>query len=147
MLREPIGTPCANKEPIKKTERSYLMNVLVVENDGGVAEAITDLIENRGLAAETSATCADALKKIKQKEFDLALIDIFLPDGKGHHLIPQFKELWPDIWVVTMTGHNTRDLEVEVRRQGIIYYMTKPFETNAMIEILDHMTKKKNERR
>jgi len=71
------------------------------------------------------------------------LVDIYLPDCMGHELIPRFKEIWPDIGVVVMTGYNSRELELEVRRQGVIYYMIKPFSLEVLREILDHMVIKK----
>ncbi|MBW1857994.1 MAG: response regulator [Deltaproteobacteria bacterium] len=118
------------------------MNILIVEDDIDVNSVLTEIIQYWGYSAENADTCKDALSKVKEKRFNLILIDIFLPDGKGHRLIPQFKELWPDIGIVTMTGYNTRELEMEVREQGILYYMIKPFETKSLKELLDHISRK-----
>ena len=118
------------------------MNILIVEDDVAVTSVLTETIQRWGYRAENADTCKDALKKVKQKRFDLILLDIFLPDGKGHEIIPQFKELWPDVGIVTMTGYNTRELEMEVRQQGILYYMIKPFDPMALKELLDHISRK-----
>ena len=61
----------------------------------------------------------------------------------GYELIPQCKELCPDIGIVTMTNHKSRELEWKTRQQGIVYYMIKPFSIKAMKEILDHISKKR----
>ena len=122
------------------------MNILVVEDDVSEAEAIKESIEVLNHNGETAGTGQDALIKIRQKRFDLVLLDIYLPDCKGHKLIPQFKEVWPDIGIVTMTGYNTRELEWEVRQQGIIYYMIKPFKIKEIGEVLDHISKKRERR-
>lgn len=119
------------------------MEILVVDDDPGVVTSVTESIEGWGHHVETSPTGKDALKKVSRKNFDLILLDIFLPDCEGHELIPQFKETCPDIGIVTMTGYNTRELEWKVRKQGITFYMIKPFNTKEMKEILDHMSKKK----
>ena len=118
------------------------MNILIVENDIDESSVLTESIQRWGYNIANARTGKDALKKVKQKRFDLILLDIFLPDGKGHEIIPQFKELWPDVGIVTMTGHNTRELEMEVREQGILYYMVKPFETKSLKELLDHISHK-----
>ena len=118
------------------------MNILIVENELELAQVIAKNIEQWGHEAETAGTGKEALGKVRQKEFALALIDIFLPDVKGHELIPQFKEVWPDMWFVTMTGYNTRELELEVRNMRVAYYMTKPFEAFALKAVIDHMGKK-----
>ncbi len=83
-------------------------------------------------------------KKARSKEFDLAVLDIFLPDTKGYDLIPRLKEVRPDMWFVTITGYNTRELELTVRQHRVAYFMTKPFEPFALKAVLDHMEKKRN---
>ena len=118
------------------------MDILIVEDNVGGISNLTQRIREWGHSAENADTCKDALDKVKQKRFDLILLDIFLPDGEGHRLIPQFKELLPDVGIVTMTGYNTRELEMEVRQQGILYYMIKPFETKSLKELLDHISHK-----
>ena len=118
------------------------MNILIVEDDINVNSVLKEIIQHWGYSTENAYTCKDALGKVKKKRFNLILLDIFLPDGKGHRLIPQFKELWPDIGIVTMTGYNTREIEREVREQGILYYMIKPFETKYLKELLEHISHK-----
>ncbi len=120
------------------------MNVLVVEDDVDVAQVIVDHVERWGHDAEISATGKQALEKARQRNFDLALIDIFLPDTKGYDLIPRLKEVRPDMWFVSITGYNTRELELKVREQRVAYFMTKPFEPFALKAVIDHMEKKKN---
>ncbi len=119
------------------------MHILIVEDDLHVAETIKESIVKWGHNVQTSATGKDALAKLERKKFDLMLLDIFLPDCKGYELIPRFKKLWPEIAIVTITGFNTRELELQVRQQGIHYYMTKPFDIKVLKYILDHIAKKK----
>jgi len=118
------------------------MNVLVVEDDVSVAQVIAESIEGYEHSVETAFTGRDALEKVRQKNFELVLLDIYLPDCMGYELIPQIKEVWPDIGIVTMTGYNSRELELNVRQQGIIYYMLKPFSMNEMKKLLDHISEK-----
>ncbi len=119
------------------------MEILVVEDDLQVVAPVTESFERWGHPVETAGTGQEALKKVSQKRFDRVLLDINLPDCWGHELIPKFKEIWPDIGVVTMTGYNTRELEWEVRQKGILYYMIKPLSMEVLKEILDHNSKKK----
>jgi len=118
------------------------MEILVVEDDVSIAEAITESIASWNYRTETVKTGKGALQRFRQKSFDLILLDIFLPDCKGHQLIPEFQKISPEIWIVTMTGYNSRRLEMEVRQKGIAYYMIKPFKMHAMKAILDHMCEK-----
>jgi len=118
------------------------MYILLVEDEVPTAKGIKENIEAWGHGVEIAYTGQDALKKVREKRFGLMLLDIFLPDCKGHELIPKFKETQPDMGIVTMTGYNTRELELEVRQQGIVYYMVKPFKIEEIKEILDYISKK-----
>lgn len=118
------------------------MHILLVEDDVSVAKVIKQKVENLDHRVETAYTGQDALKKVRKKRFDLMLLDIFLPDCRGHELIPKFKEARPELGIVTMTDYNTRELELEVRQQGILYYLVKPFSGKEMEDLLDHIAKK-----
>jgi len=119
------------------------VNVLVVEDDDSNAEPIAGIIKAWDHRVEVSGTGKDALEKVRKKDFDLVLLDIFLPDIQGYELIPQFKKLCPEIGIVTMTGYNSRELEMKVREQGILYYMIKPFEMKDLQSLLDHVSQKR----
>ncbi len=122
------------------------MNILIVEDDERLASSIVSWIEQWGYRAETSATGEEALEKVRQNNIDLALLDIYLPDTDARDLIPKLKKLKPEFKIITMTGHNTEELEREIRKLGIVYYMSKPFPLQELKTILDHISKK-NERR
>jgi DNA-binding NtrC family response regulator len=119
------------------------VKILVVEDDVELAQAIRERLEGWGYPTEWSGTGKDALQKVRQEKYELILLDIFLPDIKGYVLIPQFKEVWPEIGIITMTGYNSRDLEKEVRKQGVLYYMIKPVNTNDLRKLLDHVAEKR----
>ena len=118
------------------------MNILLVENEVSVARVIGQEIEALGHSVNTAYTGQDALKKVTKKRFDLMLLDIYLPDCRGDELIPNFKEAQPDLGIISITGYNTKELEMEVRQKGILYYMVKPFRIEEMKEILDYISKK-----
>lgn len=119
------------------------MNILLVEDEVSVSRVIGKEIEALGHGVNTAYTGQDALKKVTKNRFDLILLDIYLPDCRGDELIPKFKEAQPDIGIISMTGYNTKELELEVRKKGILYYMVKPFRIEEMKEILDHISKKR----
>lgn len=121
------------------------MDVLVAENDVSALSNIVELIQRWGHHAEKSETAEGTLDKVREKLFDLVLLDMSLPDMTVQDLIGKLKELWPDIGIVTMTSTSTNELEKEIRTLGIVYYMSKPVSENILKDILDHIsTKKKN---
>ena len=121
------------------------MDVLVADSDISALSNIVELIQRWGHHAEKSETAEGTLDKVREKPFDLVLLDMSLPDMTAQDLIGKLKELWPDIGIVTMTSTSTNELEKGIRTLGIVYYMSKPVSENILKDILDHIsTKKKN---
>jgi len=122
------------------------MNILLIEDDRLIAEGILEALTGWRHKAEWSVTGRDALERIKQRDFDLILMDVFLPDFHGYELIPLLKKFQPDTGIITMTNSNSRELELQVRKQGIVYYMLKPISMEIMEEILHHLSTAKSVR-
>ncbi len=119
------------------------MKILIVEDEQQITHYITKRLNKWGYRSKSAATGKKALQILREESFDVILLDIMLPDYKGYDLIPKFKSINPGINIVTMTGHNSRELEKKVRNQGILYYMVKPLETQNFKLILDHIKNKK----
>ena len=120
------------------------MDVLIVENDASVLSYIVGLIHRWGHNAEKSETGRDTIRKIKEKIFDLVLLDTSIHDMTAQDLIAKLKELRPDIKIITMTESNTGELEKEIRTLGIVHYMSKPVSEGVLKDILDHISMKKD---
>lgn len=118
------------------------MQILIVEDDFSVARVLTTGLKRWDYKVDTSKTGRDALAKLRRKRFDLVLLDLFLPDGKGYDFIPEMKRICPEIGIVTLTGHNSREMELKTRTQGIIFYMIKPVNLKVLKSILDHISTK-----
>jgi len=124
--------------PLIRYEEVHMMEVLIVDDDRSLAKLFKKAIEEWGYSAEMVYTGTEALKKLGQKSFDLVLLDIVLPDGQGHHLIPRMRGLNPDLGIIAITGFNTRELEIEVRKAGINQYLSKPVGMDVLRMSVDH---------
>lgn len=123
------------------------MNVLIVEDDPANGDWMQDMMTGWQHSAEVAASGREALKRLAGKRFDLILLDVFLPDGQGDELIPRIKALCPGGHIVTMTGFNTRELETRIRKQGVAYYMIKPFDLKHLRSIVEHIATKNSRSR
>jgi DNA-binding response OmpR family regulator len=122
------------------------MNVLVVEKDVSLGLFVKSLLESWGHKAEKCVTGKRALEIFRHGIFDLVLLEALLPDVNGDVLIRQFKEIYPETLIVAMTDNNSRELEVRIREQGILYYMIKPVEVENLRSLLEHLTRKRGPR-
>lgn len=118
------------------------MKILIVDDDPQVVTYIMERLERWGYDFQSAGTGSDALKLFSKHTFDLILLDIMLPDYLGYNLIPEFKQIDPGIEIITMTGESSRELEQRVRKEGILYYMVKPIETDNLKLLLDHRRQK-----
>lgn len=118
------------------------MNILIIDHELSVAEEIAQCLRDWGHRSEIYSVGKKALARVRDKFFDLVLLEIFMPDLQADELIPQMKQMRPDLRIVTMTGYNSRELELKIRRQGILYYMIKPFEAVYLKSIIDYLSEK-----
>lgn len=115
------------------------MNILIVEDDKQVILTITKLIERLGYQADTAETGEDAVKKVKEKSFDLIILDVYLPDTDAFQLIPMLGKVHPKLKIVAMTGYDTAELENKIRKLGVLHYIRKPFTSNELKTLLMHI--------
>lgn len=118
------------------------MRILVVEKDPSLGDFIKALLEDWGHEAKLCTRGQEAVEGFKTAFHDLVIMEVVLPDMKGEQLISKLKDVSPDARIVAMTGSNSRELEARIRERGILYYMVKPFETDNLRSLLEHLSKR-----
>lgn len=113
-----------------------MYRILIVEDDPSISELIDMNLTVCGYKCETVADGAQALSAIRRKQYDLALLDIMLPEIDGFELLPYMKK--HNIPVIYVSAKSdTRD-RVRGLRLGAEDYMVKPFD---ILELLVRMEK------
>lgn len=110
-------------------------NILVVDDEGSVADALTLILGERGHRVAAAQTGAQALALLAERPFQLVFTDLRLPDLSGLELLSQIKRDSPDTEVVLMTAHGSLDVTIEAIKKGAYYYLEKPF-TPDQVSIL-----------
>jgi signal transduction histidine kinase len=100
--------------------------VLVVDDNVDLAENLGEVLSRAGYSVQRAGTCAEALRAAGEHGFDVALVDLRLPDGDGNALAPRLKELAPEGQVVLLTGFATLESAVRAVRAGACAYLVKP---------------------
>lgn len=117
------------------------MLILIVGDDALFPADVIHQMKKWGHRVESTAVGRDAVIRAKRVPFDLILLDVLLPDVSGKSLIPQIKAVQPQTKIVAVADYNSEELENEIRKLGISYYLTKPFPTEELKCILDHTQK------
>ncbi|MBW2058933.1 MAG: response regulator, partial [Deltaproteobacteria bacterium] len=73
------------------------MKVLIVEDDGPLNSLLDRTIRRSGHEVHAVGSCGVALEVMGWRGFDLVMLDVFLPDGRGDRLIPRLRELRPGV--------------------------------------------------
>jgi DNA-binding NtrC family response regulator len=112
-------------------------SILVVDDETSITGALKVILSERGYAVGTARSVAEALVLLKDCPFDLAFLDLQLPDGTGIDLLTQAKADLPDIEVVLMTAHGSLDITIEAIKRGAFYYLEKPFTPNQVVMLAE----------
>jgi DNA-binding NtrC family response regulator len=107
--------------------------ILVVDDETSVTGALEMILSESGYNVRTAGSAAAALAQIKDQRFDLAFLDLRLPDAIGIDLMMQIKADAPDTEVIIMTAHGSLDVAIEAIKGGAFYYLEKPFTPNQVL--------------
>src|SRR3954468_2076486 len=110
-------------------------HALAVDDDPNFLSALAELIEGQGFTTNTACTLRDARAQVSHRTPDVALIDLYLPDGSGIDLLKDL-ELGASTEVVLMTGHADVESAVQALRLGASDYLTKPLDIGRLKSIL-----------
>ena len=103
--------------------------ILIAEDEESIRFVLTRALESRGYRVEAFAEGLPALEALKSGAFDLAIVDIRLPDVSGLDLLSRARsEGRSDIPVLVMTAESTMANAIEAMKRGAFDYVTKPFD-------------------
>ncbi len=119
------------------------MNILIIEQDNAFAEWLKAIGEKNGHTVEFCSRWKDAQQIIVKRKFVLILVNVFIQDFDGGQLISDLKAMCPEAEIIAVTDHNTREQELAIRKQDILYYMVKPVDKKYITSLLNHLEQKK----
>ncbi len=112
------------------------VNVLVVEDDENLREAIADTLEISNYSVETVCDAEQALEWLSHKHCDLVVSDVNMPGLSGYQLMQQIATQWPQVPVLIMTAYGSISNAVQAMRSGAVDYLEKPFSTEKLISVV-----------
>jgi two-component system response regulator AtoC len=110
-------------------------HALAVDDDPNFLSALAELIEGQGFTTNTALNLRDARVQVSHRPPDVALVDLYLPDGSGIDLLKDL-EGGAATEVVLMTGHADVESAVQALRLGASDYLTKPLDIGRLKNIL-----------
>ncbi len=112
------------------------VQVLVVEDNRDLADNIRELFEDTGADVTICPRAEDARAHLERAGFDLAIVDVRLPNGvSGLDLVPVLKRASPEGEVILATGNATLGSAIEAVRAGVFAYLQKPFDAEDLLTL------------
>ena len=110
--------------------------VLVVDDNAAFLDNLQELLGDAGYQVYGASSCREARERAREG-FDVALVDLRLPDGEGTALARELKEKVPESEVVLLTGFATLETAVAAVRAGACAYLMKPCAPNELLLTLE----------
>ena len=117
-------------------------SILIVDDDEVTRRSLSLILDKKGYQTETAGTGREALEKAQERFFNVALLDVKLPDMEGTELLAPLKKMHPDMTVLMITGHASLESAVHSSLEGALAYITKPLNLNTVLTAVKDACKK-----
>ena len=119
------------------------VNILVVDDEEIVRSSLVDWLREDGYHAEAASDGFEALQKMKERRWDIALVDLKMPKMDGLELMERMKEMDPDIQVIIITAYATVHTAVQAMKKGAYDYLVKPFNPEEISLLIERLIQSK----
>jgi DNA-binding NtrC family response regulator len=120
-------------------------SILVVDDNAGIRKTLSKILEKEGYLVETEENGEQAIEATKKWFFNVALIDIRLPDMDGTELLDGLKETEPKMVKIIITGYPSLKNAIEAVNKGADGYVLKPFDAGKLSMMIRKLLKKQRE--
>ncbi len=111
-------------------------SILIIDDDESTCRMLSLMLGKRGYEMETAGTGKEALEKAQGRFFNVALLDIRLPDMEGVELLEPLKRMHPDIAIIVLTAYASVETAMQAVNKGAQAYITKPFDVTELLTAL-----------
>ena len=119
--------------------------MLIVDDDLAILESSKAIVESAGYAVQTAETARDAIRKAKSDWFDIALLDIDLPDMQGTELLKQLQEIKPRMIKIMVTGSASLENAIQSVNLEAKAYVVKPFNPADLLQVIEEKLKEQRD--
>lgn len=111
--------------------------ILVVDDDKASLQSLKQILQLVGYSVDTAKTGREAIEKSETGYYNLALLDITLPDMKGTELVTKMQTGTPWMTTIMITGYPTLETAIEALNLGADAYILKPYDPKKLLETIE----------
>jgi DNA-binding NtrC family response regulator len=120
-------------------------NILIVDDQEGILETLSAILEEKGYRTDTAKTGREAIEKSKTNFYNVALLDIKLPDIEGTKLLTKIEETSPRMVKIMITGYASLENAMEALNLGADAYIMKPLDPENLLKVINEKLKAQKE--
>ncbi len=107
--------------------------ILVVDDEPNVVKSCARMLELEGFEVQTASGGSEALALYKREHFDMALVDLRMPDMSGLEVLAALKEHDPNATAAIFTAYGTKENAIEALRLGACEFLEKPLDAKVVV--------------
>jgi DNA-binding NtrC family response regulator len=119
--------------------------ILVIDDDESIRKLLVMTLESRGYSVDTAKDGKEAIRKSNSNLYDLAIVDLRLPDMDGIELLTAMKQIAPWMMKIMLTGYPSLESAVEAINKGADGYILKPVKTEQLLSTVQEHLRKQRE--
>ncbi|MEB2284357.1 MAG: nitrogen regulation protein NR(I) [Polyangiaceae bacterium UTPRO1] len=109
-----------------------MARILVADDEESIRLVLATALTQAGHAVEVASTGSEALARLIDRTFDVAILDIRMPDLSGLDVLARVREAGAPVVVIVITAQNTMANAIEAMKRGAFNYLTKPFDLDEV---------------
>jgi len=111
-------------------------SVLLVDDEPDIIEILEMVLREEEMEVYTSRSAREALSVLRERDVDVVVSDIRMPDLTGVELLREARQVAPDVVFVMMTAYASTETAIEALQYGAYDYLTKPFRMEELKSIV-----------
>jgi DNA-binding NtrC family response regulator len=121
--------------------------ILIVDDDETIRKSLATVLKEKGCLIDTAENGREAISKSEKDVYNLAFIDIRLPDMDGVQLLTAMKDTTPKMVKIIITGYPSLQNAIEAVNRGADGYIVKPIKMDELLTMIKEHLKKQQEAR
>jgi len=113
------------------------VRMLIVDDEPNMRKVLADVFADEGMSVDVTADGLTAVSLINQNSYDVAIVDLKLPDISGIDVIKEIRRRNLSTIILMITAYSTVDTAIEAMKLGAYDYVTKPFKVERLKEIIN----------
>ncbi|MFP4476481.1 MAG: response regulator [Desulfatibacillaceae bacterium] len=125
------------------TEGNQRLTVLVADDEKVVRVGCRRILEAEGHSVAEAADGLEALALAEEQRFDVVLLDLRMPGMGGTQVLDRLGARYPELPVVVISGHASRETETDCLERGAVAFVSKPFRSDDIVAVVGRAVKTK----